>query len=395
MKLREYLKVSNEELQNYVNEGWVDTSFHPTFPLVIFTYSRKTVAEQHWDKVTTKCRGLIANTETDDIVARPFEKFFNYGDPVSATFETDERPLPAREPDYILEKMDGFLCTHYVWEGKNYIASKGSFDSPHAKWATAWLNTRHPAFLVPPGFTAVFEGITPNLRIVVDYKTREELVLLSVINNETGEELTRPALELFAGLHNLSLPLWFKLATLPKIVEHTLDPTVKNVEGYVLVWQYSEPYPKQTPFRLKLKYTDYLRIHRMVCGTSPKRILEALQNGWTPELDTWLDEGTPWFNHFVSKWKRVLENAYAEYDTRSKATIKMVNDKLKFDGALTATSYAAARKAFALEFTKPENEDISGILFALLDGKDPAPVIWKKVKPLVKGANPMIDAAKL
>ena len=37
----------------------------------------------------------------------------------------------------------------------------------------------------------MFEGLNRDLRIVVDYGQRQELVLLAVINNETGEELDR------------------------------------------------------------------------------------------------------------------------------------------------------------------------------------------------------------
>ena len=36
--------------------------------------------------------------------------------------------------------------------------------------------------------TPVFEGLCRDLGIVVDYKDRQGLVLLSVINNKTGEE---------------------------------------------------------------------------------------------------------------------------------------------------------------------------------------------------------------
>src|SRR5216683_3155996 len=175
MKLTEYLGVSAEGLQDYIDEGLVDTAFHSSFPLVIFTYSRKCVGEQAWDSVTTKCRGLIANTETDEVVARPFEKFFNYGDPQAGLQLTAggilEDPAPGSaciftEPDTLYEKMDGFLCTLYCWEGKEYIASKGSFDSPHAKWATATYNQMLPTGgLWPNGWTPVFEGITKNLRI--------------------------------------------------------------------------------------------------------------------------------------------------------------------------------------------------------------------------------------
>ena len=49
------------------------------FPLDIYNYTRATVHENWWDEVTSICRGVIINRETGEIVARPFEKFHNYG----------------------------------------------------------------------------------------------------------------------------------------------------------------------------------------------------------------------------------------------------------------------------------------------------------------------------
>lgn len=396
MKLTDYLGVSAEVLQDYINQGLVDTSFHPEFPLVLFTYSRKCVREQTWDQVTTKCRGLIANTETDDIVARPFEKFFNYGDPqagLQLTRGVCESPVPGNavifdEPNTIYEKMDGFLCTLYEWGGKYYIASKGSFDSPHAKWATATLNQRE-SLTLPPGYTPVFEGITKNLRIVVDYGDREELILLGLINIETGEELSHASLMTWASVNGFKTPDVFNI-TLAQANDNAISSGSKNVEGYVAVWQR----PGMTPFRLKIKYQDYLRIHRLVTGVSPKRVLEALVNGWTSELNEWTDASTPWFSHFIEKWRTALNAKYLEYKTaasdafdEAKKIVMAPRIEGKFD-------FFPTRKQWAEEFKK-HPEELHAILFAMLDGKNVEPVIWKKIKPMISGSHPMIDASKL
>lgn len=223
-------------------------------------------------------------------------KFFNLR--TSGMPETDPSLWDGNyEPDYLMEKMDGFLCTLYRWEGKEYLASKGSFHSPHAKWATAtynaWIDLGNK-YSWPEGYTPVFEGITKNLRIVVDYGDREELVLTGLINIETGAELLGADFLYWAHLNNFSVPSLCErsLDTANKL---SLDPSIKNFEGYVAVW---DTRPGASPFRLKIKYLDYLRIHRMVCGVSPKAIYNALVEGWQPEMDEWLDESTPWFNKF-------------------------------------------------------------------------------------------------
>lgn len=405
MKIWDYLGVSEDAFRrDYIVSRLIDVATHDTFPLQMFTYGREAVHGNVWDSVTTKCRGIIFNTETSEIVARPFEKFFNLG--TAGMPETDPSTWSHSQPDDVLfaepevwEKMDGFLATMYEYNGKHYIASKGSFNSTHAKWATAWYQANigtgpvpsDPAPYWPEGYTPVFEGICSSLRIVVNYEF-EGLVLLALVNKETGEELSKASLQTWANRNGVQTPNTYTKAGWEVARQRSLDPNETNVEGYVLTWLR----PGQTPFRLKIKYVDYLRLHRMVGGVSAKAIYNCLAgNEYKGDLDEWCNESTPWFSKFVTKWVRGLTARHDELRDKANASIKTVNDKLKFDGALTAVSYAAARKAFALEFNKPEYADVRAILYALLDGKDPEPVIWKQVKPLIKGGGPMLDVSKM
>ena len=392
MKLLDYLQTT--ELQSkYIDTGLIDYATHDDFPLAMLTYGREAVYTNTWDSVICKCRGLIYNTETMEIIARPFEKFWNLGtagmpetDPDSQLFAMINETA---DPE-VWEKMDGFLATLYNYNGKSYIASKGSFHSTHAKWATAWYNANVIGEW-PAGYTPVFEGICSSLRIVVGYEF-EGLVLLALINKETGEELNQTSLRIWAAKNGVKTPYVF-LGTWQQAREQSMNPETKNVEGYVLVWRR----PGQTPFRLKVKYVDYLRLHRMVSGVSAKAIYNCLAgNEYKGDLDEWTQDSLPWFSKFVNKWVRALTLRHDELEAKAKSAIKSINDKLKFEGALTCETYAQARKAFALEFQKPEYGDVKPILFALLDGHGrEQEIIWKLVKPMTKAAGPMLDVSKM
>ncbi len=398
MKLTEYLGVSAAVLQDYINSGLINAHHHKQFPLVLFSYSRKCQYENLWPEPVRKCRGLIVREDTDEIIARPFEKFFNLETEnlekclvdMSGTGVVEESKLRniAREPDMIYEKMDGFMCTLYEWEGKSYIASKGSFDSPHSKWATAVYTAKLPIIAWPHGFTPVFEGLTKNLRIVVDYGDREELVLIGLINIETGEEINGMALKEEGRIRGFNTPpiLNEKLADVNHVSLLDGDLAVKNFEGYVAVWVR----PGQTPFRLKIKFLDYLRIHRMVCGVSPKRVLEALMNGWQSEIKEWTDESTPWFNNFVSRWTKALQRKYDEIDHGAKASYDVISSVLKQQWVTTGN--IPVRKDWALLIQRPEFLAYAPVLFAMLDGKKAEPIIWKMVKPMVKNSNPLVNS---
>ena len=393
MNIYTYLDTTPENLQMYINEGLVDRAEHDDFPLSMLTYGRKATYDNVWDNITRRCRGLIFNRDTFEIVARPFEKFFNLG--TAGMPETDPSTWGSTQTDEVLfgkptvwEKMDGFLATLYSYNGKSYIASKGSFHSPHAKWASAQIKE---TWQWPLGYTPVFEGICPDLRIVVDYKDFQGLILLALINNETGEELDPCDLHIYANKNGVEDPRQFPL-TVDEARKKAFDVTVENFEGYVLTWYRAGT----TPFRLKVKYIDYLRLHRMVSGVSAKAIFKCLAHypeSYTGDLQDWLDNSTPWFADFVKKWKRALETRYEEIHVRVSKTYLELCQIAKEDVRIYDRIWT--RKEWAERFTASGNKDISGVLFGMLDGKDIEPIIWKLVRPMIKNSKPMIDVTKM
>ena len=377
-----YLGITEDEfIEKYLQAGWVNEGVHQTLPLNIFCYSRKCQYENNWDPVISKCRGIVVDRVTREIVGRPFQKFHNYGSP-----QGEATPVEVLKDPVVWEKMDGFMVTAFKYNGLWHAASKSSFHSIHAEWATAELRRHENNF--PEGFTPMFEGLHPDLRIVVDYGTRQELVLLSLVHNETGGELLPNLLREWALENGYAVPRSYVL-TLEQAIENSRDET-KNAEGYVLTW-YQE---NAVPVRLKMKFIEYLRLHRLVCGVSPKRIWEAMSDpAFKADLDEYLNNSTPWFAQFVRKWKAAVQ---MEYDTRwaqaEAVYMETVREMAPRHLAGEFASLGDLRKAYALVFTKPEHEKIRAVMFAMLDGKDASVVLWKQVKEMTLNGHPMIDA---
>ena len=399
MNFYEHLGMTREEFaKKYENTGLVERRHHMEFPLDLLCYSRKCVHENVWDKATSLCRGIIIargqeGHDGGEIIARPFEKFHNYG-AIVGEYAGAGGPQAAGafgEP-VVWEKMDGFMCTMYRWENKDYIASKGSFHSIHAKWATAQIRAKFGDRLplVLGSKTLVFEGLHRDLRIVIDYKERQELVLLAVIDNETGAEYSTESLESVAMELGFNTPLNFQL-TIEQARAASLGDGKCDEEGYVLTW-YRDGVP---PFRLKMKFIEYLRLHRMVTGVSPKRIWEVLATKQSTELKEYLSQSTPWFSDFVQKWTRALNAEYERIYAHGNHVYNQAQAKVERTfphGFVTPLQLHAGRRVFAETATAPENKEFSAIAFAMLDGKQIAPVIWKMVRHMTHGANPMVDA---
>jgi len=151
----------------------------------IWNYTPVCQFDNIWDEYTTVCRGLITN-QHGEILYRPFPKFFNLGQ----REETMLANLPAEIPQF-REKLDGSLGIIYELDGLVHVATRGSFVSEQAQWATKWIQLqmriKPESFL--PRHTYLGEIIYPGNRIVVDYKGLSELVLLAVIDTETGLDM--------------------------------------------------------------------------------------------------------------------------------------------------------------------------------------------------------------
>lgn len=68
-------------------------------------------------------RGLVLDASNNwNIVAFPYEKFFNFGESGAATLDWNR-------PVWVAEKTDGTLCTLYYHESKWCVATSGIPDA--------------------------------------------------------------------------------------------------------------------------------------------------------------------------------------------------------------------------------------------------------------------------
>src|SRR5689334_2572498 len=150
-------------LDDMVARGFVSAQWHPRQRLRIFNYTAACQFAAEWNEATLLCRGLVVDADAGVVLARPFAKFFNYGQPGAPA-------LDPTAPVDVYDKLDGSLGILYPSDGGWAVATRGSFASDQAVHASAVLASRYPSFVPPPGHTVLFEIIYPGNRIVVDYR---------------------------------------------------------------------------------------------------------------------------------------------------------------------------------------------------------------------------------
>uniref|UniRef100_A0AAU2K314 AAA family ATPase n=1 Tax=Streptomyces sp. NBC_00049 TaxID=2903617 RepID=A0AAU2K314_9ACTN len=370
-----------------IDAGYVTRKSHPELPLSIYTYTRTAQYERVWNEVTTRCRGLVADDTTGEIVALPLPKFFNVGE-----HESGQPYAPALpdEPFEVYEKVDGSLAVVFHYAGRWRVASKGSFVSAQATWAQRRLDGKDTGAL-RPGTTYLAEILYPQNRIVVDYGDRRDLVLLAAFGQDGTEVPLAEAAPHWEGVGSV-VTVWpaMPLDELMALTESNTLPggaraTGMDAEGFVLRFA--------SGVRAKAKLSEYVRLHRVLTAVTERDIwrshgiqrfaglpakqlaqglnctvdeveasggkpLDALLEQVPDEFDTWVREVIAGLETEAARHERAVDEAYAGL-----------------------AHLAADRGAFARAVKALPDRRIGAALFTRLDGRSTELTTWRHVRP--------------
>lgn len=156
-----------------------------------FNFTREAFEDGVWDGITTKARGLYIDTKNQEIVARGYEKFFNYNEKAITSPEMLSRNLVFPVSVYVKENgFLGIMSTDH--EGSLIFATKSNIGgNDHAKWFEKNMRNIYGAdtiekmrrFAYDNNVSFVFEVIDikhdPH---IIKYK-KNECILLDIIKN--------------------------------------------------------------------------------------------------------------------------------------------------------------------------------------------------------------------
>lgn len=343
------LPFTKTQLIDALEKKLITVKKHPKEKLYIFNYTPLTQYSKQWNDVTKTCRGLILDDDYR-IVARPFQKIFNYS-------ELELDPVVLNYRPIIQDKLDGSLGIAYLTKREGWrIATRGSFTSDQAKWANEWFDRHHPTYEQPDSITCLFEIVYPENRICVDYGERSELILIAAINNATGADFPLPAVTWWKG--SVAEPI-NELTNFHDAASHALSEDYEGKEGIVCTWvNFNEP-----AFRIKIKHPEYVRLHGIIHSFSKKRVWESLakNENFLDLLSDVPDE----FYELVKETISELKKEYADIEKYAKEDYEEIK-------------HLNSRKAFAI---KAKESKYSSILFKMMEDKDYSSIIWKMIKP--------------
>jgi hypothetical protein len=342
-------KIDWSILNTYIDNNLIMANKHPEYDLWILNYSPKVQSKKFWDDYTLSCRGLVIDAE-GNIYARPFRKFKNME-------EHNPDEIDMSKKFEIFEKMDGSLIIMFYYEPRMewIIASRGSFISEQMMEAEKMFD-RSVRDAMSEHLTYLFEIIYPENRIVVDYGKRRELVLLTAVETASGFELAYDDL----------LRIYSKYFTVVKKYDLTINNLndlkrleEDNKEGFVVKFE--------DGFRVKVKFTEYIRLHGILTNVSNLTIWEHLKSNYN--FDELLDRVPDEFYDWLQKTVNVLQTQFNNIERQA----------LKEFQTIYYVNGITERPAFAAQATK---SDLRGILFKLYDKRSYNEIIWKMIRPV-------------
>lgn len=232
--------------------------------IISYNFSRKVFKKSIWNNQTIKARGLFVNSNTGDIVARSYDKFFNLNElDITKINSLKDYAYPVKK----YEKENGYLgIIGYNKESDSVCYfSKTSDSSWHAiKLKEMAKNKEKEVYdIVKNGWSLIFECIDPiGDPHIIDYN-KEHIVLLECIKND----------------FNYSQKTYNELIEISKLLDIKVKCIYKDIETYEDLKadiSYSKThfnegyiYEFADKFKIKLK-TDYYKKWKYLRGLTDR-----------------------------------------------------------------------------------------------------------------------------
>jgi T4 RnlA family RNA ligase len=309
-----------------------------------------TLMSPKFNPVVKECRGLILSLPDLNIISRPFDKFFNYGeDPDGQSFFDWENSI-------VFEKRDGTLIHVYNYKNKWFAGTTGTAyaeGSPQLTIETGNKETFYNLFLEalnlsgcdgiddlmvnqPKEFTYLFELTSPKNRIVTRYD-KTELRLLAIRNNRTGKYID----------YNFIAKNGFSEITdfCPLVKIYDLK-NLKDIEEFISSLQNTEEgvvcYDYINQMRIKIKNPEYVKLHYLRGNSlNRKSVISLLVSGEIDEYLSYFPEDIEILNSYINRYNNMVDEIMKVYEN-----LKEIKNQKEF--AREAIKYKFQSALFSL-----------------------------------------------
>lgn len=215
-----------------------------------FNFTRDAFENRNWDAETMKARGLFINTETQDIVVRGYNKFFNINEVKATEMPHLKVKLEHFGKAVAFKKYNGYLGLLSVLNGELYFCQKSNNTGDFANWFKEIFYEQYTPeqvdiiknYIIDNNVTMLYEVVDPINDPHIIKNDKREIILLDVVKNQI-DFVKLP----YEGLKGLADELGIKCKEIVKefttyrelmsyFLEHTNEDNFEDtdIEGVVL-----------------------------------------------------------------------------------------------------------------------------------------------------------------
>lgn len=308
-------------LENHsLDELWIDHGIKNNVVGEKISLNYDYIRAEKSNEMAKECRGLILRHQKKhlddstligptDVLARPFDRFFNYGEEHAAHIDTRDSEF------YSFEKLDGTLIIVYENNGTWEIATRSVPDASRLiegsnKYTFRLLFVEIFEKSLGREFeqvmqnqevnnTYLFELVSPINRVVVHYD-EPQIWYLGSRNRATGIEYFPWDNAVFSQL----APRIYSFSTIDEAIEHVLSQNPRSHEGVVFC---------DSRFRrVKIKHPQHLNLSRIIhrIKESDRALLEVMIDKKSDDIYPFLPEYLkPRALEFIQEYNRII-NTY-------------------------------------------------------------------------------------
>jgi hypothetical protein len=301
MELQNYLRTHG--LEKLVETSHINAVPHQQYPnLVCLKYSM--MDSPMSQVVVRQSRGIIFDRANNwEIVAYPYDKFFNYGEGRAAAIDWASAQ--------VYEKLDGSLMTLYFYDRKWHVASSGTpdgsgdirdcdFNLAQLFWRV-WtaLDYQLPT---DTEHCYIFELMTESNQIIVIHD-RDRLVLHGARNIKT---LTESAPQIWAQKYGWEAVNIYPLTDEREIktAANLLNPIA--TEGYVVCDRHFN--------RVKVKSPQYVAIQHLLGGFCSLRLTKIIIANEGEEFLVYFPEWTDLYRQMKERYRVLIPEIEANWE---------------------------------------------------------------------------------
>jgi len=330
LSVQKYLRDHNMDFEQLKSTYGIGYVFNENDNRVILNYSQ--IESKKDCKLVEEARGLVLDKTDASIIARAFNRFYNWGEIRRVDNAFDFNNCTATH------KEDGSIILVYYYNGNWHINTRGSFGNGEVCEGMTWRNLFNLAFdnskldRLEKNCTYVFELCSRYNKVVRDYPS-PKVYLLSVYNVALGIEYQEDTINLMSNKLELERPKNVVCKDIYDAQMYVSEQEVsdKTFEGLVL--------RDLNNLRVKLKSASYVALHRLANNhqMTLERAWDIIVKGEESEFLVYFPELRDMFDK-VARTRLTMQREFGIlYES-----VKGIQNQKEFALAVKDSRYAAA-----------------------------------------------------